>query len=184
MVVLIVITIFWQLTLESGYKPLIQYLPLTLAERMDQEREGLLDSTDDDHSSHSSGAQHDHHASSKEGELKERKAGGSGSPHTDAGTSSDRQANAGEVKTLPGDEHTDKHAFDHDCMHESQQIVWLPEDPYGFYRHEVAATRAARVDVSTEGAVMNEKGKADVERSPPGMPWEEVQINAPAQRTA
>lgn len=34
MIVLIVITIGFQLTLNSGYKPLVQYLPLSVANKM------------------------------------------------------------------------------------------------------------------------------------------------------
>lgn len=72
------------------------------------------------------------------------------------------------------DEDLDR-AFDHPATYQGYDTVWLPEDPHGFYRDEVEATRSAGVNVSSDNAVMNEKGKVDVSRAPPGEDWDASQ---------
>lgn len=73
------------------------------------------------------------------------------------------------------DETLDEHAFDHPAMYMEADTVWIPEDPNGLYRDEVEHTRSAGVDASSDGATMNEKGKVDVARAPPGEDWDDSQ---------
>lgn len=77
--------------------------------------------------------------------------------------------------TIPGDEHLDKNAFNHPATYQDYDTVWIPQDPAGLYRDELEATQAAGVDVSSEGATMNEKGKVDISRAPPGEDWDSSQ---------
>jgi hypothetical protein len=58
--------------------------------------------------------------------------------------------------------------FAHPATREAQQIVWIPQDPLGVGETEAAACQAYGVRVSMEGAVMNGKGRVDVDRPPPG----------------
>ena len=48
------------------------------------------------------------------------------------------------------------------------RIVWIPRDTLGLGEAEERENRAARVDVSTRFAFMNEVGHVDVEGPPPG----------------
>ena len=58
--------------------------------------------------------------------------------------------------------------FAHPATRETQQIVWIPHDPLGLGESEAAACQQQGVRVSMDGAVMNEKGRVDVDRPPPG----------------
>lgn len=70
---------------------------------------------------------------------------------------------------------TEPTAFNHPATYEPQRVIWIPQDRHNLYKDEVAATRSAKVDVSSDGAEMNEKGKVDVWRSPPDEEWDESQ---------
>jgi hypothetical protein len=75
--------------------------------------------------------------------------------------------------TLPGEEHLDRHAFDHPATYKDYPTIWIPQDPEGLYRDEVEGTQAAGVDVSSDGAEMNVKGQVDISRAPPGEDWDD-----------
>lgn len=64
MIILIVITIFFQMTINSGYNPLIAYLPLSLAEKM-AEIQGTPGSILSDRASRDSREDEEKRASSK-----------------------------------------------------------------------------------------------------------------------
>ncbi|KAL8284083.1 hypothetical protein RQP46_005196 [Phenoliferia psychrophenolica] len=86
-------------------------------------------------------------------------------------SSSPPTASAAASAATPGSRRLDQHAFDHPAGYEDQRIVWIPADAHGFYKHEVEATQAAEVEVSSEGATLDLKGHVDVTRSPPGDEW-------------
>ncbi len=48
------------------------------------------------------------------------------------------------------------------------RIVWIPRDALGLGEAEERENRAARIDVSTRFAIINEAGHVDVEGPPPG----------------
>lgn len=77
--------------------------------------------------------------------------------------------------TLPGDEHLDVNAFDHPAIYKDYPTVWIPKDPAGLYRDELEGSQAAGVDISAEGARMDEKAKVDIDRSPPDEEWDDSQ---------
>ncbi|KAI5480450.1 AMP deaminase [Pseudohyphozyma bogoriensis] len=159
MVVLIVLTIFFQLTMYSGYKPLIAYLPLSVAAKIEELQSIASPRTFNNET----------HEEKKEGTFPppaRRSEDGQGLIHQ----SSEEDA------LIDDGEHLDKHAFDHPATYEDQQTVWFPVDEAGLYKGEEEATRAAGVKVSTQGATMDAKGKVDITRSPPDDPWDESQM--------
>ncbi|GAA5978196.1 hypothetical protein JCM11641_001131 [Rhodosporidiobolus odoratus] len=187
MVVLIVITIGFHILMVKGYHPLVQYLPLSVAGRVAEASGHSYDGSKTGSGKDSGNALG---ASTTNGTTAREKdestfpppARSSFEEHgkplravetSDAAEQREREQHNNEGNaTLPGDEHLDKNAFDHPATYEGYNIVWIPQDPQGLYRDEVEGTRAAGVDVSSEGAVMNEKGKVDIDRSPPGEDWD------------
>ncbi|KAM0752233.1 DUF221-domain-containing protein [Meredithblackwellia eburnea MCA 4105] len=153
MVVLIVLTILFQLTMFSGYEPLFSYLPLSVADRIEGATEPLLASPTD----------------RAEISDEEKKA--------DTFPPPPRTSGEGLIRSPPSADSQrsdlDPNAFDHPASYEKQRTIWIPEDVHGLFKFEVDATKASGVDVSSVGAVMNEKGTVDVTRSPPGDFWAE-----------
>ncbi|BGP15990.1 hypothetical protein JCM10213_005460 [Rhodosporidiobolus nylandii] len=190
MVVLIVITALYHIVLVSGYHPLVRYLPLSVAGRI--EGAGAYGNDRNGKASNELGASNTNDtAREKDESTFPPPARSSFDEHNKPLRAVDTNDTAGEEQpmrksagtagtsgdsgTLPGDEHLDKHAFDHPATYQGYPIVWIPQDPAGLYKDEVEGTKAAGVDVSSEGAVMNEKGKTDINRSPPGEDWDESQ---------
>lgn len=60
----------------------------------------------------------------------------------------------------------------HPVMREPKPIVWIARDDLGIADDEVQRTRASELDIlmSTEGAQFNEKGKIEINGSPPDHP--------------
>lgn len=58
---------------------------------------------------------------------------------------SKREAEGDGARTPVGEEHIDRHAFDHPATYETQRIVWIPVDAHGLYKGELEDTRAAGV---------------------------------------
>lgn len=104
-VVLIVLTIFFQLTVQSGYLPLVDYLPLSVAQRI---QELAYDNIPD----------REH---TRVGEDKNEKVQSSYPPQSgkvsEDGVPLTRTSPEGDG-TMPGDEHLDKNAFDHPATYE------------------------------------------------------------------
>ncbi|GAA6060530.1 hypothetical protein JCM10212_005611 [Sporobolomyces blumeae] len=185
MVVLIVITVLFQLLMLKSYKPLIAFLPLSIAPKI-AERQGFEYSQFNQNTSAPNSPQ-DLRQVSTAGSHGQREKDESTFPPTrqsfeehqalnDKGKNGNSSAPEHTPNgTLPGDEHLDKHAFDHPATYEDYPCIWIPEDRHGLYRREVEDTKAAGVDVSSEGATMNEKGKCDVSRAPPDEDWDESQ---------
>ncbi|GAA5869649.1 hypothetical protein JCM8547_005096 [Rhodosporidiobolus lusitaniae] len=193
MVVLIVITAAFHLIMVKGYHPLVQYLPLSVAGRM-AESQGYSDGYPANKSSLANGKDANPFSSPTQKEkdestfppparssfeehgkpLRAVETSDTAHDHADEGHRNSVEANG----TLPGDEHLDKNAFDHPATYKGYPIVWVPQDQTELYKDEVDGTRAAGVDVSSEGAVMNEKGQVDISRAPPGEDWDENQPTA------
>ncbi|GAA6002377.1 hypothetical protein JCM10207_001089 [Rhodosporidiobolus poonsookiae] len=180
MVVLIVITVCFHLIMIKGYHPLINYLPLSVAPRI-AEAQGNSDNEtlaagQSGKSGQLSAAQTNETPREKDQSTFPPPARNSLEEHGKPLRQVETADNGNEgAQTLPGDEHLDKNAFDHPATYEGYPIVWIPEDPKGLYRDEVEGTRAAGVDVSSEGARMDDKGKVDIDRSPPGEDWDPSQ---------
>ncbi|EMD35447.1 hypothetical protein CERSUDRAFT_116206 [Gelatoporia subvermispora B] len=66
------------------------------------------------------------------------------------------------------DEEAGPKDFYHPASVEPQPVVWLPRDPLGLSMEEEAAIRERGIAVSTESAVMDDKGHVDIDGAPPG----------------
>jgi hypothetical protein len=61
----------------------------------------------------------------------------------------------------------DDYGFAHPAASRPQRTVWLPKDTLGLGEEEVRACNDVGVDASVKDAVMNEKGKVDINGMPP-----------------
>ncbi|EKM58161.1 uncharacterized protein PHACADRAFT_26687 [Phanerochaete carnosa HHB-10118-sp] len=182
MVVLIAFTAFFNIIINNSYSPLVHALPLSLADKTggyDLNREAaeqdLHDnaSTADGHSIvgdddvKKERAPHAPIDAVESAPLGESKASASSSPNpADDPESNPETANPPEVK--PVDEDAGPKEFYHPASVEPQRIVWIPEDQLGLAAEEEREIRDVGIRVSTEGAIMNEKGHVDIDSPPPG----------------
>ena len=182
-IVLIVFTAFFQMILNNSYGPLLNSLPLTLADRAygmardSSETEALIGDRRSDGFGGDEGQ-----AKVAENETKP--------PEID---DSDVESNAGdgEVVRKPvtgkqavrgedgegygasvpmegkrNDEPTD---FYHPASVEPMRIIWLPRDPLGLADEQVRENIKLGIEASCEYATMDETGHVDIEGHPPGM---------------
>ncbi|KDE07374.1 hypothetical protein MVLG_02415 [Microbotryum lychnidis-dioicae p1A1 Lamole] len=168
-IILIVFTALFQMTMKSGYDPLIANLPLSIAGKT-AERQALYDDVERLESPKMGG-----------GEKGQRKEEGMSYPPEPAMKRPEHQgtgvpaARVDREGILPGEEHLDRRAFDPPAIYEGYPTIWIPQDQAGYWRAEVEASQAAGVDVSSEGAMMDEKGHVHVARAPPGEDWDPTQ---------
>jgi len=185
MVVLIVITVLFQLLMLKSYKPLIDHLPLSMHGRLQERNREMATSSGQG----SPQTLHQTNTAGTNGNSREKDDStfppqrASMEEHQALNDKQYQQQNSHDHHhgsstpngTLPGEEHIDKHAFDHPATYEDYPTVWIPQDRRGLYEREVHDTKAAGVEVSSEGATMNEKGKCDISRAPPEEDWDESQ---------
>ncbi|KAI0092654.1 DUF221-domain-containing protein [Irpex rosettiformis] len=153
MIVLIVITIGFHLTLNNSYGPLISALPLSLSDRMAQAPS--IEGTEGGKVEGKFTRDADMKSFQKQRE--------------DISVPTSNAAPTAENVGGPTDASTSYiEDFAHPATRESQQIVWIPHDPLGIGESEAAACQALGVQVGMDGAKMDGKGKVDVDRAPPG----------------
>ncbi|KAI0347544.1 DUF221-domain-containing protein, partial [Trametopsis cervina] len=175
MIVLIVITIGFHLTLNNSYGPLINALPLSLSDRMARapaiegtnatkvdgkhQQQYLEGNGNGNRNGHARGASIDSDADTYTSERK---------PRT-------RRANINDSSTPPlavgGPTDTSSSSledFAHPASVASPPIVWIPQDVLGLGEAETAACESVGVRASMRGARMDGKGRVDVEGVPPG----------------
>jgi hypothetical protein len=160
MVVLILLTIGFQIIINNSYGPLMHALPLSLADktwgaetpesrsngdsmemaRQSPQGQGVRPSTDDD----------DRHILAHQNKQTMLQ-GDSKHPAPARGDNADFE----------------DYGFAHPAVSRPQRVVWLPRDANGLVEEEEKACLEAGVQASTKHAVMNEKGKVDVDGSPP-----------------
>ncbi|GAA5909988.1 hypothetical protein JCM8208_006407 [Rhodotorula glutinis] len=181
MVVLIVITALYHIVLTKGYHPLVDYLPLSVAPKI-AEQQGLANGYQANN-----GTGHENGEAPALGTTSRttpREKEQSTFPPPARSSFDDHRKPLREVEsnrtdqdnnTLPGDEHLDVNAFDHPAIYKDYPTVWIPKDPAGLYRDELEGSQAAGVDISAEGARMDEKAKVDIDRSPPDEEWDDSQ---------
>ncbi|KAI0720717.1 DUF221-domain-containing protein [Cerioporus squamosus] len=187
MIVLIAFTAFYHLIINNSYGPLIEFLPLTLADQThgtkDQNVAASARELDDDASfkeikaENKGDADVDATSTSRAAEEKARKrASVAGS--VDVGKAKAAQLEEAEeggpstptshVSSLRGvDEEAGPKDFYHPASVDPQPVVWIPRDPLGLGEAEEKACREAGVDVSTQDAVMDGKGHVDISGPPP-----------------
>ncbi|KII87613.1 hypothetical protein PLICRDRAFT_176408 [Plicaturopsis crispa FD-325 SS-3] len=144
MVVLIVFTAFYQMMIHNSYGPLIHFLPLSLADR-----------------TYGGGEGDEQPQPQMDGPSEKGKAA---SPIADDDTESQSRAPLVSKGQISND-----YGFAQPAASRPQPIVWFPRDTLGLAEEEVAANRAAGIDVSLEGAEMSEKGKVQIAGAPPGL---------------
>jgi len=168
MVVLIIITAGYHMILNDSYGPLLHSLPLSLVDRESQD--------DVNASPHSS-------EENVKAPLREKNGNASGVEMTPSRSSHSQRRKAprasedhelgemngnGRNKQVEREERYGGHAdFTHPAL-QPARIIWLPVDPLGVAQEEARDISARGIDVSTRGAIMNEKGTVDIDTYPPG----------------
>lgn len=134
------------------------------------------------HSPHSHHAHHGHaHAAHHRRTKSARRSGDSGhskasrrlpqfAPAAPKRTASTREGGSGGGGTGE-DEDFDAHGFDHPSTYAEQPWIWVPRDALGLSARFVREFRELGVEASDEGAVMDERGNVEVNRSPPDEDW-------------
>ncbi|KDQ58423.1 hypothetical protein JAAARDRAFT_667498 [Jaapia argillacea MUCL 33604] len=166
MVVLIIFTAFFQYIINNSYGPLIESLPLSLA---DQSYTSEETSAIGEPNAITTREKRSESVSTDGGKAKAKETGGVSFPG--AGVEADKDAShplpdiprrgsSGLVDEGPKE-------FDHPAAVNPQRIVWLPVDDLGLGEAEAEVNRERGIEVSLDGAVMNEKGQVDVDSAPP-----------------
>jgi len=185
MVVLIALTLGFNLIIQFSYAPLIHPLPLTLAHKSYGMPKEIHSQNDDevrdedqlnerDFGRRSSGASGKRPLDTDQDpltpeqqaqfdELERERAENEVHAETKPKTEEYGQnvAEAGKRNDGPED-------FTHPAAIEPQQIIWLPHDPLGLAQAEEAELKAEGIEVSTKNAVLDEKGHVELRGPPPG----------------
>jgi len=189
MVVLIAFTAFFHLILSNSYSPLIEYLPLTLADsahgQPDENRDAAERELNDQASVRSVNLAVEKRASSQTRRRSRVNsavtADASDAPLPPAQTADTERGRAENVAVPQGkdvrdsspesdlaiDEEAGPKDFYHPASVEPQRVIWLPRDPLGLALEEAQAIRDAGIAVSIEDAVMDDKGHVDIQGAPP-----------------
>jgi hypothetical protein len=185
MIILIIITVLFNLVLNSSYGPLIHALPLTLADKSygmgnnENHRDiGMDDGDDFGGSSPKPQAKPDVDPfAAKDADIKRKeeetmRARAAASAKTTGLQSIDGPGPSkpyGDSVGVEGKRNDGPTDFNHPASVEPQRVIWLPEDPLGLGPAEAKALEKAGVESSTENAVMDAEGHVDVQGHPPGM---------------
>ncbi|TFK27166.1 DUF221-domain-containing protein [Coprinopsis marcescibilis] len=81
-------------------------------------------------------------------------------------TSADQKVSKKQAKAE--EDEFNKYGFGHPAATRPQRTIWIPVDDLGLSNFEVDANRKAGVDSSNKDAIINAKGKVDVQGPPPG----------------
>jgi hypothetical protein len=169
----------------NSYGPLIRSLPLSLADRSyDPDRispeqaaaaaraqkagEGMRSSHDASTSKVNSPAlKHEAIRMKDYGEVNPAVNGASGTDHGASFEGSRTSSPSPSAKPVdPSETHADID-FSHPAAIEPQQTVWLPRDEFGMSDDAARTIAAEGIDVTTDGAMMDGKGKVDISSAPP-----------------
>lgn len=190
MIVLIALTAFFHVVINSGYGSLVSYLPLSLASQIGAVRNaqestrrseesddraailgrGKLSATDCIPSVYhlADNGIHFHCLtafSQMDGSGREviEMAEKSGARPAVDGTFEEVDAeNHLETHASGPEDFSNPHSFDHPSTYERQPIIWIPKDPTGLGEQEAKVNRESNVEATTEGAKMDEKGKVQI----------------------
>jgi hypothetical protein len=161
--------------INDSYGPLIKALPLTLAHRSyGMPKEG--DGTDSIIEDESEAAQRDfgpvEGSENGDAPLKPRPqvppSGGKAISGVQAVKGPEPTAEYGDSVPVEGKSNDGPTDFNNPCL-EPQRIIWIPRDSLGLAEIEERDIKAQGIEVSTEHAEMDVKGKIDVTGLPPGM---------------
>jgi len=169
MIVLIALTAFFHVVINSGYGSLVSYLPLSLASQIGAVR-NAQESTRRSEESDDRAAILGRAFSQMDGSGREviEMAEKSGARPAVDGTFEEVDAeNHLETHASGPEDFSNPHSFDHPSTYERQPIIWIPKDPTGLGEQEAKVNRESNVEATTEGAKMDEKGKVQIFKSPP-----------------
>ncbi|RDB30694.1 Uncharacterized protein RSN1 [Hypsizygus marmoreus] len=154
MVVLIVFTAFFNIIIHNSYGPLLHALPLSLADKTYTAPQEPIEG-----------------AASPDPVvvLSPSRTAGRASAETESDEVATHEAKAPAEQAPVRKFAFDYFGFAHPAASRPQRTVWLPRDTLGLAEEEEKGCRDAGVDVSTEGATMNEKGKVDISGAPPDL---------------
>ncbi|KAG8983611.1 hypothetical protein FRB93_007124 [Tulasnella sp. JGI-2019a] len=193
-IVLILITIGFNLIVNNSYGPLLHALPLTLAHKSygmpaepNHPAEEDMDGNEIEDETRLAGGQYN-----KRGQrqgigavVARQPAVASNVPPTEVGNARFNQAGkietyTGRPATMNGSEDEDGNEqpidtpvkemptdFNHPATVEPQRTIWLPRDTLGLADAEVRVFEANGIDASTEHADINQKGKVTIDGRPP-----------------
>ncbi|EPQ57465.1 DUF221-domain-containing protein, partial [Gloeophyllum trabeum ATCC 11539] len=142
MIILIVVTAFFHYTLNRSHAPLLEALPLTLAQPASHPRQ---------QTGGTGTANQDDNATLRVDEV---------------GSTSETMAE-GESPGRVSEKDNDLHAFDHPALVDAPRVVWMPKDPLGLGDAEVEANNKRGIQASVAGTEVDEKGGVDVSSPPP-----------------
>ncbi|KAG9118704.1 hypothetical protein FRC07_006657, partial [Ceratobasidium sp. 392] len=176
MVVLIAITLGFNLLIRGSYAPLIHPLPLTLAHKSYGMPHEIHSENDDEVRDEDQLNERDFGRQSSDTSGKRPlKTNGNREPLTPEQQAKfdrleqERAENERHARTQPKNEEYGKHVgeagkrndgpedFTHPAAIEPQQVIWLPRDRLGLAQAEEAEMKAEGIEVSTEHADMDEK---------------------------
>ncbi|EJF57403.1 hypothetical protein DICSQDRAFT_183264 [Dichomitus squalens LYAD-421 SS1] len=195
MIVLIAFTAFFHLIINNSYGPLIEYLPLTLADvthKSGREQNAIEQEIEDGDSYDAEAveAKGDANAMQKRTARKrvsgdsqqsgrddadktkvrdtDVEAGEPTSPSSVSPTRTDKDKESNDSSVRGVDEDAGPKDFYHPASVEPAPIIWIPRDPLGLGEAEERACKEAGLAVSTQDAVMDAKGHVDISGPPPG----------------
>lgn len=167
MILLVVFTALYHISLNSALGPLLKYLPKTL----ETEERRLLAMEDADYEAEEI-ANHENGkgAYTADGVVKSHRSHGKGPVkkpnmiqkfirpdiYTDYHTL--RKLVPREFAAIEYDERTESDAYHHPATVSQPPLLWIPRDPMGVSRQEVHETNRV-IPITDEGAVMNDKNK-------------------------
>ncbi|EUC55080.1 RSN1-overexpression rescues sro7/sop1 in NaCl-like protein, putative [Rhizoctonia solani AG-3 Rhs1AP] len=187
MIVLIVITAGYQFIINDSYNGLLHALPLTLAHKshgMPKEHHPSQDEDlvrdEDDMRERDFGRQSSSDSArrplNKDGQPltaeQQAKLDQLQQEHAEhemqARTAPRKTEKYGKNVAEEGKRNDGPEDFEHPAAVEPQRVVWLPKDPLGVAEAEERELKQQGIEVSTENAVMDEKGHVELTGAPPG----------------
>ncbi|KAH8116005.1 DUF221-domain-containing protein [Phellopilus nigrolimitatus] len=171
MIILIVATAIFHMVINNSYDPILQYLPLSLADKA----HGIALRTEDAPAAgRSSGASASPRtrADSAHSSYSQRKPVASSSAKVSLEGEGDvdleKSERTGLVDTAEDANGEGPEDFYHPASVESLRPVWIPQDALGLARTEEEDNAVRGIEASSAHAFMDEKGHVDVDGHPPG----------------
>jgi len=165
MVILIFVTIGFQLVINASYDPLISALPLSIADKT-YKFEG---SPEVDNGRKSDNKRRDTVDSTLDVSTSDAVQTQSLIQHTRTSASSPDSKSDGYFDDRHFSRHADgtvDYGFVHPALARPQRVVWIPEDTLGLGKEEVKTNEESGVLATTAGASMDERGKVAVTAPP------------------
>ncbi|KAF5356746.1 hypothetical protein D9756_006681 [Leucocoprinus leucothites] len=156
MVILIAVTAGFNIMIKNSYGPLLYALPLTLKDKTYSPVEGVPEHGDPEGSKASSGHEI----------LKQDRDAEADIDYPDATSKGKDRDNADKGDAAAREKAEDaEFGFAHPAVSRPQRIIWIPRDTLGLSEEAVSGCEEMGLNVTNEGAMMNEKGKVDVPRA-------------------